>query len=212
MSTLTDSSLLRDNAYLQPDWPALLHDLVLDQLADAGWVALDNALPDELFLALCQESVAINDYQTAGLVQGGQQIQIRSDQTRWLASTDLAGQGYLTALASLSEWLNRCLYSGIRHAEAHYACYQTGQFYAIHRDNPIGSNVRAVSTVLYLNQTWNTDWGGQLRIEDRQGMWHQVDPIANRLMVFDSDLRHEVLPATHTRRSIAGWLRRDDPC
>lgn len=211
MSTPTDSSLLSLALVHQPDWPALIDDTALDQLAETGWLALDDALPDELFLALCQESIALNDYQAAGLVRGGQQAHIRSDQTRWLAPTDLAGQGYLMALASLSEWLNRCLYSGIRHAEAHYACYQAGQFYALHRDNPSGSSVRAISTVFYLNQTWQTDWSGQLRIEDRQGMWHQVDPIGNRLMVFDSDLRHEVLPATHTRRSIAGWLRRDDP-
>jgi Rps23 Pro-64 3,4-dihydroxylase Tpa1-like proline 4-hydroxylase len=29
------------------------------------------------------------------------------------------------------------------------------------------------------------------------------------LIIFDSQLRHEVQAAQHTRRSIAGWLRRD---
>jgi SM-20-related protein len=212
MSTCSDSSLLSLALADPPDWPALLDDKALDCLAEFGWLAIDAALPDDLFLALCQESVELNDYQAAGLVLGGQQAQIRSDHTRWLEPNDPAGQQYLAALAGLSEWLNRCLYSGIRHAEAHYACYQAGQFYAVHRDNPSGSSVRAISTVFYLNQTWQTDWGGQLRIEDRQGIWHLVDPIGNRLIIFDSDLRHEVLPATQTRRSIAGWLRRDDPC
>jgi SM-20-related protein len=34
-------------------------------------------------------------------------------------------------------------------------------------------------------------------------------PCGNQMVVFDSNLRHEVQAAQQTRRSIAGWLRRD---
>ena len=79
--------------------------------------------------------------------------------------------------------------------------------------------MRAISTVLYLNsavgelqsqQDWQAEWGGALRLEDLHLKAHDILPIANRLVVFQSDLPHEVLPATQVRRSIAGWLRRDE--
>lgn len=189
--------------------PILLHNQQIDQLSEQGWLLLSNALPQALYVALCQESQTLADYQSAGLVKGGQQQQIRRDQTRWIEAEDAAGGRYLTQLQQLGQQLNQTLFLGIRSVEAHYARYDNGQFYAQHRDNAHGSNLRAISTVLYLNPTWQDDWGGQLRLQDRAGQWQQIWPTANQLVIFDSNLLHEVCPALHTRRSIAGWLRRD---
>ena len=111
----------------------------------------------------------------------------------------------------MGAYLNPQLFLGIRWAEAHFACYQAGQFYVQHRDNPKNSQVRAISTVFYLNPDWQADRGGQLRLVDRQGLTHEILPQDNQLVIFDSDLLHEVCPATQVRYSIAGWLRRDDP-
>jgi SM-20-related protein len=47
-------------------------------------------------------------------------------------------------------------------------------------------------------------------LNDNHDVAHHILPIANRLVVFQSDLPHEVLPANKIRRSIAGWLRRDE--
>ncbi len=188
-----------------------------DRLVASGWLVLDQALPEVLYQGLCLEAQDTRDYRAAELVTGGRQAAVRSDSTRWIEAHDRTAQScgvqYLAALDGLGQVLNRSLYTGIRSVEAHFACYQPGQFYAQHRDNPVGSSVRAISTVLYLNGgvhvVWQDAWGGAIRLEDLQGLAHEVLPQANRMVVFVSDLPHEVLPASRVRRSIAGWLRRD---
>lgn len=191
------------------DWSVLLSDTLLDQLAETGMVVLHNALPDALLQALRLASRERHGYRAAQLISDGVQQQIRSDATRWLQADDPVAAAYLRVLQDLGLYLNRQLFLGIRWAEAHFACYQAGQFYAQHRDNPKNGNIRAISTVLYLNPAWPAAAGGQLRLIDRQGVVHDILPQDNQLVLFDSDLLHEVCPATQVRYSIAGWLRRD---
>lgn len=195
------------------------HTHVFDQLVDDGFSLIDHALPQDLYTQLVQASQETADYQAAKITTGGRLETVRSDSTRWIDHQDEVGMRYLVVLQGLGDVLNQSLYLGIRSVEAHYAQYQIGQFYARHRDNAEGSNIRAISTVLYLNSEihdsstedrWRSEWGGELRLEDLHHMRHDILPIANRLVVFQSDLPHEVLPATQVRRSIAGWLRRDE--
>lgn len=195
------------------DWSVLLSDTLLDQLAETGMVVLHNALPDALLQALRLASREMHGYRAAQLISDGVQQQIRSDATRWLQTDDPVAAAYLRVLQDLGAALNQQLFLGIRWAEAHFACYQAGQFYAQHRDNPKNSpkqgGARAISTVLYLNPAWPAAAGGQLRVIDRQDVTHEILPNDNQLVLFDSDLLHEVCPATQVRYSIAGWLRRD---
>lgn len=195
------------------------HADVLDRLVDDGFAIIDHALPQDLYLQLVQASQDTTHYQAAKITAGGRLETVRSDSTRWIDTQDDAGKHYLAVLHGLGDVLNQALYLGIRSVEAHYAQYQVGQFYAQHSDNAKGSNIRAISTVLYLNSTinnsltsdtWQAEWGGELRLEGLHHTMHDILPIANRLVVFQSDLPHEVLPATQVRRSIAGWLRRDE--
>jgi SM-20-related protein len=193
----------------------------IEALAEHGFVVIDHALPERLYTALVLESRHDEHYQVAKITAGGRLETVRSDSTCWIepdvTEGRRAGAEYLEALEGLGVALNRALYLGIRSVEAHYARYQIGQFYAQHRDNPSGSDVRAISTVLYLNEgadpidssLWRSEWGGALRLIDARGTAEDILPTGNRLVVFQSDLPHEVLPATMTRRSIAGWLRRD---
>ena len=195
------------------------HTDALDQLANDGFILIDEALPQDLYAQLVRASQDASHYQAAKISAGGRVVSIRSDSTHWIEEHDEVGKHYLAALHGLGAVLNQSLYLGIRSVEAHYAQYQIGQFYARHRDNAHGSHVRAISTVLYLNsavgelqsqQDWQAEWGGALRLEDLHLTARDILPIANRLVVFQSDLPHEVLPATQVRRSIAGWLRRDE--
>jgi len=195
--------------YTQPQWSQLLDTVALDHLAEHGWWLIQQALPDDLYQALYQESCQSQHYQSAGVAHGQLAQHIRSDQTRWLDDDSQASAAYLVALQHLSYWLNQQLYLGVQRVEAHYARYEKGQHYAVHRDNVAGSTIRAISTVLYLNDLWQPDYGGALRIEDHHGQWQYISPEGNHLIIFDSQLRHEVQAAQHTRRSIAGWLRRD---
>ena len=64
-----------------------------------------------------------------------------------------------------------------------------------------------ISTVFYLHKDWQEDWGGQLRLQDKNGQWHIIQPSSNRLAIFQSDLLHEVLRSNHQRLSITAWLR-----
>ncbi len=195
------------------------HADALDALDEEGFVIIDQALPAPLYADLVRESKDLSCYQAAKVSAGGRVETVRSDSTHWIDEPDEIGQDYLAALLGLGEVFNQTLYLGVRSVEAHYAQYEVGQFYARHRDNAKDSNVRAISTVLYLNsavahllahEDWQAEWGGELRIENLQFIAHSILPIANRLVVFQSDLPHEVLPATQVRRSIAGWLRRDE--
>ena len=77
----------------------------------------------------------------------------------------------------------------------------------MHRDNPQQKNDRMISTVFYLHEYWQDDWGGQLRLQDKNDQWHIIQPLANRLAIFQSDLLHEVLISKQQRLSITAWLR-----
>lgn len=195
------------------------HANALDALAEQGFIIIDQALPAQLYADLVRESKDLSRYQAAKVSTGGRVETVRSDSTHWIDEQDEIGKDYLAALLGFGDVLNQSLYLGVRSVEAHYAQYEVGQFYARHRDNAKDSNLRAISTVLYLNSSvddlladkdWQAEWGGELCIENLQRVAHNVLPIANRLVVFQSDLPHEVLSATQVRRSIAGWLRRDE--
>lgn len=193
---------------LPDEW---LNDEHLHQLTTQGFCVIDHACPQDLFLSLCEESEQQSPHFQQAKIADGLNQHIRSDRTRWLNLEDHAGGPYLQLLDSLGILLNQFFYAGIRRVEAHYALYQPGDFYQAHRDNPTGSNLRAMSSVFYLNREWHDAWGGQLRLQDHHEQWHDLAPMPNRLVIFQSDLLHEVCPATQTRRSIAGWLRRDEP-
>lgn len=183
----------------------------IDLLATQGFCVIDDACDSSLLQALQQESSALlSTFKLAKISQGGQADSIRRDRTRWLEPTDPAGSHYLQVLARLSDYLNQQLYLGIRRAEAHYAYYDKDDFYKLHRDNPASQNDRVISTVFYLNDNWVSTDAGELRLQDSQQQWHHILPQANRLVIFQSDLLHEVCPAQRPRKSIAGWLRRDD--
>ena len=156
MSAITPSPSDRDDT-LWPvaavDWSAQLSDQLLDQLADMGVVVLRDVLPEPLLWALRLASREMHGYRAAQLISDGVQQQIRSDATRWLQADDPVAAAYLRVLQDLGAALNQQLFLGIRWAEAHFACYQAGQFYAQHRDNPKNSpkqgGARAISTGLY---------------------------------------------------------------
>ena len=72
-----------------------------------------------------------------------------------------------------------------------------------------GSDLRAISAALYLNDQWLPEDGGQLRIYLGGGRSEDVLPQGGRLVAFLSDrFEHEVLPARRERMSFTGWFRR----
>ncbi|HEK0779309.1 TPA: 2OG-Fe(II) oxygenase, partial [Proteus mirabilis] len=92
---------------------------------------------------------------------------------------------------------------------AHFACYEKGAFYKKHLDAFKENVTRRLTTVLYLNDEWAPQDGGELVIYDLDdNQLATVAPQGGRLVVFLSEqFPHEVLPTHKERISIAGWFR-----
>ena len=190
------------------NWKDKLTDAQLDKFVDDGWLIIDDIFDRTALLALQAESGFI-DYRDAELTAGIRVSDIRGDKIRWITENFFAGYFYLQSINALAALFNRSLFAGIRHSEAHYACYPVGFGYQWHSDNPAGRDERVISAVFYLNDEWATSDGGALEIVDKHGLHHNVMPAANRLIIFDSDLQHQVQIAYRQRYSIATWMRRD---
>ncbi len=137
---------------------------------------------------------------------------IRGDAIYWLSGETLAQQTFLTQIEHYKQQLNQRFYLGINSYEAHFAHYPAGAYYKKHWDNFRGRGNRIVTTVVYLNPSWQTDWGGQLRLyaPDETTLLEEITPQPGLMATFiSSEIPHEVLPTRHSRISIAGWLRRD---
>lgn len=190
------------------DWQDKISDEQLDKLTTDGWIVIDDVFSDKAVLALQSESGFV-DYRAAQLTAGIRVSRIRGDNIRWITKDFFAGFYYLQSINHLASLLNRYLFAGIRHSEAHYACYPSGFGYQWHSDNPAGRDARVISAVFYLNDDWGIEDGGALEVIDNHGVHHEVMPTANRLIVFDSNLQHQVQIAHRQRYSIATWMRRD---
>ena len=191
---------------LPPSWNI---DAILDDLDRDGFSLIDEAYPHDYIEQLKLECMQhLNEFRNAA-IQNGVVSDIRSDHILWLhAGLEISHQ-HTQTLALLAQQFNQAFYLGIKDVEAHFACYNAGEFYALHRDNPQGKNGRLISSVYYLHEKWQDDWGGELRLQDKNGHWHIIPPQPNRLTLFQSDLLHEVLQAKQQRLSITAWLRND---
>lgn len=190
------------------DWHALI-DPKLDNFIATGTMMLDDVFHATDLTALQAESGFI-EYRQAHLIHGERESVIRGDSIRWIDESCPVGLAYLGAIGGLGRYFNATLYTGIRSSEAHYACYPAGFGYQWHSDNPKGRDERVISTVFYLNDNWMADYGGTITVVDKTGETIQLLPQLNRLVVFDSNLLHQVEITNRTRFSIATWLRRDN--
>ncbi len=185
-------------------------DQILDDLDQHGFSIIDDAYSSEYIHKLVEECTShLNQFRDAA-IQNGIVSNIRSDHILWLHEELKISHQHTKTLYTLAEQFNRAFYLGINNVEAHFACYNSGEFYALHRDNPQGKNGRIISAVYYLHEDWQDDWGGELRLQDKNDQWHTLQPKPNRVTLFQSDLLHEVLKAKHQRLSITAWLRHND--
>lgn len=180
---------------------------ILNDLDQHGFALIDDAYSSEYTQALLEECTShFNQFRDAA-IQNGVMSQIRSDHILWINDELKIAQQHIDYLNALSEQLNQAFFLGIQEVEAHFACYNAGEFYALHRDNPQQKNGRLISTVYYLHEEWQEDWGGELRLQDKNEQWHVIAPKPNRIAIFQSDLLHEVIQAKQQRLSITAWLR-----
>ena len=135
---------------------------------------------------------------------------IRGDHIYWLDQEEATPpiNGYFSKIDELRELLNQTLFLGLVDVEAHFAIYQPNQFYKKHVDQFLTQQDRRISCVYYLNEDWQEQDGGELRLYDTNDRLLQtILPQGNRLVSFNSNLPHEVCTAYRTRYSIAAWLK-----
>ncbi len=196
-------------------YPHLLPQII-DDLATQGWSRQDNFLPESLTRELAQECRAraqSGALAPAGVGRGqGQAVRegIRGDQIQWLEPGQHAAcDQYLAAMDELRQALNQALYLGLEDYESHFALYPPGAFYQKHLDRFRDDDRRTLSAVFYLNDDWQAEQGGALRIYPGNAQPQDLLPSAGSLVLFISaELPHEVLPATRERLSLTGWFRR----
>lgn len=189
---------------------------IVDDLATRGWSQQNLFLPQALtreLAAECQQRAASGRLSPAGTGRGASikvRESVRGDSIEWLESGESAAvDGYMGLMDALRQGLNQQLYLGLEDYESHFALYPPGAFYLRHVDRFRDDDRRVVSAVLYLNEGWQAEQGGALRLYLEEEREWDVLPEAGRLVIFMSaNLPHEVLPATRERMSLTGWFRR----
>ncbi len=192
----------------------IFSDEIAQGLAEPGFVVL----PDFISQAAVQELREVifqwkeeDNLEHAGIGQFHEthiNQQVRGDLIRWVDNDNPnpAVKSYLHSMDELKQYLNRTCFLGLKDIELHYTAYPAGTFYARHSDRFQHIAHRVISAVLYLNPHWQPEDGGQLVIYTPDGDQHVVSPLGGSLVLFRSELEHEVLPTTCTRYSITGWF------
>jgi len=223
-----------------------LPDDFFTRLEAQGWAMSDGVIPPDWRLSLRGASQTLweaGQFHEATIGKHASRQnnpKIRGDSICWV---DFHAQPFSTHpftgfLAELRQALNQQYYLGLRSEEFHLARYDSGYGYSRHLDQHRNSPHRKISVVLYLNDDWNADDGGELCLYEavtnnvsqasrtaqatQKTKANPVEtdiplervtrllPLPGRLVIFRSDtIWHEVLPTRRTRWSLTGWFRDD---
>ena len=138
------------------------------------------------------------------------QQKMRGDKIYWMDKEhdNVFEQEFLHQIEGFIDHLNNTCYTGINDYEFHYALYEQGSSYKKHKDQFKNDNNRKYSLINYLNENWEEENGGKLKLYQENGV-KEVSPNAQTAVFFKSDeMVHEVMVANRSRMSITGWLKR----
>ncbi len=193
---------------------------VVEALAGPGWGVFPDFLPRDQVRELARECRALWDaggFRHAGIGNGPTlQVnpEVRTDRVMWLNDDLLTPiqRQWMDVLDDLRLAINRELALGLFEFEGHFAVYPPGSYYRRHLDQFKGIGLRTVTAILYLNEEWKEEDGGQLRLfleSGEESPYVEVQPEAGTLVSFLSgSFIHEVLPANRERMSLTGWYRK----
>jgi len=191
---------------------------ISDSIAEHGWVVVDHIFPDIFMDEMISEANQYweeGEFRKAGVGVGDAlqvRPEIRSDRVFWLDEHQLTKtqQQYWDVIAQIRSELNQQFFLNAKSFEAHFAVYPPGSFYKKHLDQFKEVRHRVITCLLYLNEDWKPEHGGQLRVYDAENpeIFTDVLPEKGRFVCFRSDtIYHEVLPANRERFSLTGWIR-----
>ncbi|KAJ1554336.1 N-acetylglucosaminyltransferase [Nowakowskiella sp. JEL0078] len=178
----------------------------------------DITLPD--LIETCQTS--ITSLKPAGVGTGITKKyapSIRGDLTRLFSNSDLISEKDETTKAmnklrarilSLVEPLNDLLMTSTsrltpRGLQLAYFPGKGAQ-YTAHRDCSPLNPERRLTMLFYVNPSWKPGDGGELRLHPAGSHAVDIEPLANRLLIFRCDLLHQVLPTFADRFAVTMWL------
>lgn len=192
---------------------------LVDALATHGWCATPHFIDSTLCHALRAEGQQLLAARAMRAARIGRddslqhREDVRGDLIAWLdpAALSPAQRVYNQRLEDLRRAVNATLFLGAFDIELHFACYPPGARYQKHMDRHRDTQMRLLSCILYLNEEWNENDGGQLRLYLPDAETRDITPRGGTLVTFLSDqFPHEVLPARRERWSITGWMRARD--
>lgn len=185
-----------------------------DSLAFNDYVVIDEFLSDSLLeqvLSYFDRLEQQGHFKKAAIGNANEQQvinEVRGDFIHWLSRDEnTCTQELFAVFDELKALINRNCYLSLKDFEFHFAHYPKGSFYKKHLDQFADRNNRLISVVIYLNDNWQPNDGGELKIYPNNEEVQLVAPIKNRMVLFKSDqLYHEVVLAHKSRRSITGWM------
>ncbi len=198
----------------------ILSDSELTQLAEQQWLCKKDVFSPEQLKKLQQ--IAHNRWQqgqfrSARIGRGHEQQEqknIRSDEILWLDPMDPELLFFAEICNKMQTELAQGLMLPIQNYELHWARYPANSGgYDEHLDQSNAKDLfhgeRLITLVLYLNDSWQSEDGGQLKMRLPDKIM-TIEPQCGTLMLFRSDsLWHQVIPAKKDRWSLTGWFRRN---
>lgn len=143
----------------------------------------------------------------AGIAGGEVRPEVRGDQLAWLDEPPDEAAAFLAWREAVRTRLFEGAWLRLNAGETQIACYPPGHGYARHVDAPRGSNARRVTAIVYLNDGWRPEHGGELVAHLEVGE-QRVAPLLGRGVLFLSDrVHHEVRPALRERWAVTTWMR-----
>lgn len=209
--------------------PTDISDSLLDDLTQQHYCVIDHFIPDDLIASL--RALALARQQKGLMHQAGisknalTNPALRGDHIAWLDESDPhpAVRQYFALLDALQLLVNRHLMMGLDNVETHFALYPAGSSgYATHIDqfhqhrHHSTDGRRALTLIIYLNDHWPKDAGGELRLylgqytepPSQEAAHIDIAPIGGRLVLFlSARFWHAVLPAKQPRLSVTGWFK-----
>jgi SM-20-related protein len=186
----------------------------LNNFESLGFITIDGFLETSEIQAIRDDLVGIRDNQLFRKAGIGKESNFQIDQSQrgdfihWINPQEASPpiQRYFDRVDEIKLLLNRNFYLGLRSMECHYTEYPSGTFYKRHVDRHKSGSNRVISFLLYLNENWKEEDGGQLVIYHDNGLATTIQPSAGKLALFLSEKEHEVIVTSRTRQSVTGWM------
>lgn len=195
-------------------FPANNLEQYFEELAQQNWTLIPIALDSARKLRNSAENKFTTHQFRPATLSGSSVLEtsIRNDSIFWLDNKSQEmnenDSAALLQIQNLSLMLKEYFRIGISEIECHYAVYNEGHFYHKHRDATTQNNKRVFSFVVYLNESWNSDDGGQLVGYSEHQQIFSIEPKMGKMILFNSELEHEVIKTRKIRYSLTGWMRR----